>query len=85
MATSKRESLKASTGQDSKNIGVESELAIAIALLARLEEKVEGVTVETANIYMDGQQVAIAIINGCVWQDGRLVLAKDAATDEPAA
>lgn len=77
LATSGKANSKTSTGQGSRPIEVDKELAIAIALLARLEERVPGVTVETTNVELQGGRlVAVAIINGCVWDENdRLVLA----------
>lgn len=51
-------------------------------MLARLSGKVAGVRTERTNIYLNGEQVAIVIVNGCIWTDEGDLIVKKNGDDE---
>lgn len=70
------------TEAGSKTIVADDELAFFVAMLARLSGKVAGVRTERTNIYLNGEQVAIVIVNGCIWTDEGDLIVKKNGDDE---
>lgn len=64
--------------KDLQPITPDDVLAMFQAMCNRLNNaNIPGVSAKSLTLYGNGNQVAAVVIEGCVWQDGRLVLAQN--------